>query len=161
MRRVGLLALLAVMTGACSQEKSAPKNDKAAEQQALLARQDAQCPGGTLKGCLDAAAEADRRAESPRAVELYTRACDAGLARACVALGTFHWQGRGVPQPDAARAYALYMRGCEAGDATGCFSAAICHRTGTCAEKNDAKATELLRRACEGGDSRACANLPR
>lgn len=161
MRRVWVLALLSVLAGACSQEKGAAKNDKAAQQQALLARQDAQCPGGTVQGCLEAALEADKRADSTRAVELYTRVCDAGFARACVALGTFHWQGRGVPQADPARAYSLYLRGCEAGDAAGCFSAAICHRTGSCAEKNDTRATELLRRACDGGDSRACANLPR
>ncbi len=162
MRRVWKLALLSVVSGACSQEKStAGKDNKAAEQQALLARQDDKCPGATLKGCLDGAAEAEKKGETPRAVELYTHACDVGFARACVMLGTLYWQGRGVPAADPAKAYSLYMRGCEAGDMAGCFSAAICHRTGTCAEKNDAKATELLRRACDGGDSRACANLPR
>lgn len=162
LRRVWVLALLSVVAGGCSQEKgTAGKNDKAAQEQALLARPDDKCPGGTVKGCLDAALEADRKADSARAVELYTRTCDAGVARACVTLGTFQWQGRGGLQADPAKAYLLYMRGCEAGEASGCFSAGICHRTGACAEKNDAKATELLRRACDGGDSRACANLPR
>jgi TPR repeat protein len=62
-------------------------------------------------------------------------------------------------QADPARAYTLYMRGCEGGDAAGCFNAAICHRTGVCAEKSDAEATKLLRRACDGGDTRACRTL--
>ena len=115
-------------------------------------------PGRDGEG-VDGASEADRRGEPARAVELYTRACDAGVARACNLLGTLVWQGRGVSAADPKRAYSLYMRACDGGDAAGCFSAGICHRTGTCAEKNDAEATKLIQRACDAGDSRACANV--
>lgn len=125
---------------------------------AVLAGKDETCPGGTVKGCFDAASEAERRGEMPRANELYTRTCDAGVARACTQLGSLVWQGRGT-SADPARAFSLYMRACDGGDAAGCFSAAICHRSGACAEKNDAKASTLLGRACDGGDSRACAAL--
>jgi hypothetical protein len=146
------VALLSMV--ACSEKKEGAGQDKTA---AALASQDAQCPGGTVKGCFDGALEADRKGDAARAAELHTRACDAGVAQACNFLGSMVWQGRGV-SADPARAYALYMRACEGGDAGGCFSAAICHRTGTCAEKNDAEATKLLKRACQGGDARACAN---
>ena len=58
-----------------------------------------------------------------------------------------------------ARAFALYMRACDGGDMAGCFSAGVCHRTGACAEKNEAVANTLIKRACDGGDTRACANV--
>jgi len=154
MRWIWMLALLSV--AACSEKQgSGATQDKAS---AALASKDENCPGGTVKGCFDAAVEAERKGDAARAVELNTRVCDAGVARACTLLGTLVWQGRGVAA-DPARAYALYMRACEGGDAAGCFSAAICHRTGACAEKNDAEATKLLRRACDGGDTRACGTL--
>jgi TPR repeat protein len=155
MKRVWMLALLSVVACSEKQGQGGATQDKAA---AALAGKDEKCPGGTVKGCLDAATEADRRGDPARAVELYTRVCDAGVARACNVLGTLVWQGRGV-SADPARAYSLYMRACDGGDAAGCFSAGICHRTGTCAEKNDAEATKLLQRACDAGDSRACANV--
>ena len=136
----------------CSEKPAAP--DKSAQ---ALASADAQCPGGTVKGCVDGAGEAERKGELPRAVELYTRACDAGVVRVCSVLGTMVWQGKGT-EANPARAYTLYVRACDGGDMSGCFSAGICHRTGACAEKNDAEATKFLKRACEGGDARACAN---
>jgi hypothetical protein len=51
------------------------------------------------------------------------------------------------------------MRACDGGDMAGCFSAGVCHRTGACAEKNEAVANTLIQRACDGGDTRACANV--
>jgi hypothetical protein len=156
MRRVWVLALLSVV--ACSERQaqgSGAGQDKSA---AALANKDEQCPGGTVKGCLDAAMEAEQRAEVARAVELYTRACDAGVARACNVLGILVWQGRGVIE-DPTRAYSLYVRACDGGDPSGCFNASVCHKTGSCAEKNAAEATKFLQRACDGGDQDACANL--
>ncbi len=149
--------LIAAVGLGCSETpaKKAPAPDKST---LALASKDATCPEGTVKGCFDAAFEAERRGEEPRAVELFTRTCDAGVARACNQLGALVWQGRGVAA-DPARAYTLYMRACEGGDAAGCFSAGICHRTGSCATKSEGEATKLLKRACEGGDKRACANL--
>ncbi len=155
MRCVWILALLPVVACSEKQGSGAGQQDKSV---AALANKDETCPGGTVKGCFDAAMEAERKGEPARAVELNTRVCDAGVARACTQLATLVWQGRGA-SADPARAYSLYMRACEGGDAAGCFSAGICHRTGACAEKNDAEATKLLRRACDGGDTRACANL--
>ncbi|QRN94205.1 sel1 repeat family protein [Archangium violaceum] len=153
MRWICVVALLSVV--ACSEKKEDGARDKAA---AALASKDEKCPGGTVKGCFDAALEADRKGDSARAAEMHTRACDAGVAQACNFLGSMVWQGRGGLSADPARAYTLYMRACDGGDAAGCFSAAICHRTGSCAEKNDEEATKLLKRACQGGDARACAN---
>jgi hypothetical protein len=151
MKRIGLLVLLAV--AACSKPQES-KPEKAAAP-AELAKKDEKCPGGTVKGCFEAALEADKRGDAARAFEMHERVCEAGVGRECTLLGSLAWQGRGV-SADPARAYTLYMRGCEAGDAAGCFNAAICHRTGACAEKDDARATNLLRRACDGGDKRAC-----
>ncbi len=160
MKRFWVCALLLSVV-ACSEKKEGSGAGQSAQEKeaAALASKDEKCPGGTVRGCLDAGVEADRRGEAPRAVEMYTRVCDAGVARACNVLGTFVWQGRGVSAPDPARAYSLYKRACDGGDASGCFSAGICHRTGTCAEKNDAEATRLIQRACDAGDKRACANL--
>ncbi|MET0402047.1 MAG: tetratricopeptide repeat protein [Cystobacter sp.] len=156
MRGVWRGVVLGLLLGACSEK---PAKEAAPDKTAVaLAARDEACPGGTVKGCVDGAAEAERKGELPRAVELYTRGCDAGVARACTLLGTLVWQGRGA-SADPQRAYSLYAKACEAGDSAGCFSAAICHRTGACAEKNDAQATALLQKACDGGDSRACANL--
>ncbi len=155
MRKLWVLALLAVAAGGCKKE---PEKKNRPTDQEILARQDASCPGGTVQGCLQAALEAGRKGETEREVELSNKVCDAGYGRACTLLGSLYWQGRGV-EADSNRAYTLYMRGCEAGDAAGCFSAGICHRTGACAEKSDVKAKELLQRACKEGDKRACANL--
>ncbi|HYO54740.1 tetratricopeptide repeat protein [Archangium sp.] len=155
MRWMWICALLSVAACSEKQQGSGAVQDKAT---VALGNKDEKCPGGTVKGCFDEAIEAERKGESARAVEMYTRVCDAGHARACSQLGTFVWQGRGV-SADPARAYSLYMRACDGGDASGCFSAGVCHRTGTCAEKNDAEATKLIQRACDGGDKRACANL--
>ena len=154
MRGIWLWGVLAVVGCSSKPEATPAAVDKSA---AALASKDDKCPGGTVKGCLDGATEAERRGELARAHEQYTRACDAGVARACTQLGTLVWQGRGV-SADPARAFTLYMKACDGGDAAGCFSAGICHRTGACAEKNDAEALKLIKRACEGGDARACAN---
>jgi TPR repeat protein len=64
----------------------------------------------------------------------------------------------GVPE-GSIYPFALYMRACDGGDMAGCFSAGVCHRTGACAEKNEAVANTLIQRACDGGDTRACANV--
>src|SRR5512143_1748976 len=112
MRWVGVWALLALAACSEKQQGSGAVQDKAA---AALASKDETCPGGTVKGCFDAAVEAERKGEVERAVELNTRVCDAGVARACTLLGTLVWQGRGVAA-DPARAYALYMRACDGAD---------------------------------------------
>ena len=156
MKGVWMGVLFAVLGGACSEKPA--KRAEPDKSTLALANKDETCPEGTVKGCFDAALKAERNGQVERAVELFTRVCDAGVARACNQLGSLVWQGRGV-SADPARAYSLYMRACDGGDAAGCFSAGICHRTGACATKSDADATKLLKRACEGGDSRACANL--
>ncbi len=172
MKKVWPLALLALVgcsdkqagsgaqdqkaTAASAKQAGSPAQDP--KTAAALASKDEQCPGGTVKGCFDAASESERKGDFTRAVELYSRACDAGVARACTMLGALVWQGRGV-EGDPARAFALYMRACDGGDMAGCFSAGVCHRTGACAEKNEAVANTLIQRACDGGDARACANL--
>jgi len=152
MKRIGVLVVLMAMA-ACSKPQEG-KPGKAAEPPEL-ALQDTECPGGTVRGCLEAAREADKKGDVARAFELHERVCKVGVARECTLLGSLVWQGRGV-SADPARAYALYMRGCEGEDAAGCFNAAICHRTGACAPKDEALATNLLRRACDGNDRRAC-----
>jgi uncharacterized protein len=158
MRRVWVLILLSVV--ACSAKKGQEQVGGVGKykSEVALANKDEQCPGGTVRGCWDAAMEAELKGDFAQAVELYTRVCDAGGARACNVLGILVSNGSGV-SVDPARTYSLFMRACDGGDMSGCYNAAICHRTGTCAEKNDAEATKLLRRACDGGDKDACANL--
>jgi uncharacterized protein len=160
MRRFWMLALLSVV--ACSEKQPQPggagQPGGAAGQfksEAALGNKDATCPGGTVRGCWDAAAEAEMKGDTARATELYTRVCDAGGARACNVLGILASKGGAAPE----RVYSLFMRGCDGGDMSGCYNAAMCHKTGGCAGKNDAEATKLLRRACDGGDADACGHL--
>lgn len=156
MRRVWALSLLWVV--ACSEKQEPGKGVGLDRFAAALATKATECPGGTMKGCFDAAMEAEWKGEIARATELYTRTCDAGVAPACNVLGLFAMEGRGVSK-DPARAYSLYLRACDGGEVAGCFNAGVCHRTGLCAEKSDAQATKFLRRACDGGDTDACADL--
>lgn len=166
MSRVWVLVLLSVV--ACSekqaqvsgagQTRGGGQASGAAvrlESELALGNKDETCPGGTVRGCWDAAMEAEMKGEVARATGLYTRVCDAGGARACNVLGMLVSQGGGDP----ARVYSLFMRGCEGGDMSGCYNAAMCHKTGGCAAKSDAEATKLLQRACDGGDTDACAHL--
>ncbi|WP_375773355.1 hypothetical protein NR798_21555 [Archangium gephyra] len=166
MRRVWLLALLSVV--ACSEKQaqvggagqaSGPVQASGAGQvprsELALANEDESCPGGTVRGCWEAATEAEMKGDVARATGLYTRVCDAGGARACNVLGIL----ASKEGTDGARVYSLFMRGCDGGDMSGCYNAAMCHKTGGCAAKDDAEATKLLKRACDGGDPDACAHL--
>jgi uncharacterized protein len=160
MRRVWVLALLSVV--ACSEKQSQVSGAGQAsgagqflKSELALGNKDEACPGGTVKGCWDAAAEAEINGDVARATELYTRVCDAGGARACNVLGILASK-KGA---DPARVYSLFMRGCEGGDMSGCYNAAMCHKTGECAAKSDAEAAKLLKRACDGGDQDACAHM--
>lgn len=117
MNRVWVLALLAVVGCSEKQAGSVAQDQKAtaavansSEKQAgsaaqdqkataALANKDEQCPGGTVKGCFDAAVEAERKEEIARAVELHSRVCDAGVARALSAIR----DGRSVGEGGDAR----------------------------------------------------------
>ncbi len=154
MRRFWVLALLSVV--ACSEKQAQVSGaGPAPGSEPALANKDETCPGGTVRGCWDAAMEAELKGDVARATGLYTRVCDAGGARACNVLGILASKGGSEP----ARVYSLFMRGCDGGDMSGCYNAAMCHKTGECAAKNEAEATKLLRRACDGGDTDACAHL--
>ena len=159
MRWAWVLALLPVV--ACSEKQAqlggAGQASGAGQFKSELAlgNKDETCPGGTVRGCWDAAMEAEMKGEVARAAALYTRVCDAGGARACNVLGLLESNAGAEP----ARVYSLFMRGCDGGDMSGCYNAAMCHKTGGCAGKNDAEATTLLRRACDGGDVDACGHL--
>ncbi|WPB72919.1 hypothetical protein KYC5002_28130 [Archangium violaceum] len=162
MRRFWMLALLSVV--ACSEKQPRPQPGgsgqasgagQAFKSEAALGNKDETCPGGTVRGCWDAAMEAELEGDIARATGLYTRVCDAGGARACNVLGILASKGGAAPE----RIYSLFMRGCDGGDMSGCYNAAMCHKTGGCAGKNDAEATKLLRRACDGGDADACGHL--
>ena len=150
MRYVPTLALLLLCACSRSSDSAAPDAGRA----------DAQCPGGFVQGCLQAAYKAERTGDTKEAAAMYRRACDDGEASACNRLGAMTWGGLGVAA-DPAGAYALYARACELGDGAGCFSAAICHRTGTCAPKDEAQMKRLMQRGCELKDARACAEAKR
>src|SRR5689334_15352783 len=88
MRRFCVLALLSVV--ACSEKQPRPQPagsgqasgaGQAFKSEAALGNKDETCPGGTVRGCWDAAMEAELEGNIARATELYTRVCDAGGAR--------------------------------------------------------------------------------
>jgi TPR repeat protein len=57
-----------------------------------------------------------------KAIELWRRACNGGIAGGCMNLGMAYDQGFGVTR-DAAQAAALYRKACQSGEPRGCAKA--------------------------------------
>jgi TPR repeat protein len=87
-----------------------------------------------------------------RAAGLYDKACDAGQARACGALGRMLRVGDGVVE-DRERGLALELRGCRAGDGPACIAWAT---RGPHRVKVDRGGAHAIAAACLGGDGAAC-----
>jgi uncharacterized protein len=157
-RLVWVVVLLSTAAGAAQPERAAGQvkagQDRAAVEVAL-ARRDDQCPGGTVRGCQDAAAEAGRKGELARVVALNGRVCDAGVGSACAAAGDALASGYGVARDDAQAARRL-QRGCELGEARACNSLGTLTWQGRGVKADPARAFKLYMRACDGGEPAGC-----
>ena len=96
--------------------------------------------------------------DASRAAELFSRACEGGVASGCTDLGILYRKGEGVGL-DASRAAELFSRACEGGVASGCTDLGILYRKGEGVGLDASRAAELFSRACEGGNATGCINL--
>jgi TPR repeat protein len=94
----------------------------------------------------------------------YLRACRAGDARGCNAVGylygtgTTDVQANQVPR-DYALAVKFYERSCQGGLPLGCFNVGVMYESGYGVRKDYAAAAMMYERACAGGNSNACSSL--
>jgi hypothetical protein len=91
----------------------------------------------------------------PKAVTLYSNACDATIADGCWNLGRMYLNGNGVAEDDS-QALMLYSRACNAGSAGGCSSIGLLYHKGYGVQKDKAKAREFYSKGCGMGDRRGC-----
>ena len=92
--------------------------------------------------------------DTPRAVDLYRRACSDGGAHGCFVNGFASDGARGVERPKIAAA--LFDAACEKGVAVGCFDLGNLYEMGEGVPRDPARLDALWRKACDGGVVRGC-----
>jgi hypothetical protein len=92
------------------------------------------------------------------AAPLFSKACDAGIARGCADLAYLYDQGKGVEKDDS-RAAMLATKACKAGDAYGCDSIGGLYEKGLGVTQDDSRAVEFYIKACKGHFSVGCDHL--
>jgi TPR repeat protein len=115
----------------------------------------AQCDKGNAASC-GWLGLSERSSDPAGAAQKLEKACDAGMAVACVALGELVEQGADRGK-DPILAGKLYEKGCKGGEASGC------ERLGRVrlAARDSAGAAKFFEQACDGGSARACAEVAR
>jgi len=93
-----------------------------------------------------------------RAVYLFTKAAEMGLAKAQYNLGLCYYDAHGVEQ-DYAQAAAWYEKAAVQGHVRAQFNIGICYVHGRGVEQDAAKGVEWFRKAAEQGDVNAICNL--
>jgi len=94
----------------------------------------------------------------PKAVELFSKACDAGISDGCSNLGDMYLNGNGVTE-DFPQALMLYSKACDAGSAEGCSSIGLVYLKGYGVQKNKGKAREFYSKGCDMGNQWGCDEL--
>ncbi len=125
-----------------------------------IAAEQAKCDADPLQcGTLAARYAEGRevRADRGRAVQLATRACNAGDPAGCFILGVSFAQGWGVPR-DPARAAQLYLQGCDGGVMQACNNLGALYDEGLGVPRDLVRAVVYTQRACDMGDLVACTN---
>jgi TPR repeat protein len=91
------------------------------------------------------------------ALEPLTRACQAGNARSCSALGLMYLDGLGVPT-DFQHAFDLLRSSCTANDGRGCNGVGLLYSQGIGVKRDKERAAEFYQRACDHDYSSGCSN---
>jgi len=91
----------------------------------------------------------------PKALSLFSRACDAGSVDGCFYLGSMYSEGYGVTEDDSI-ALTLFTRACDTGSARGCYVAGIYYRAGNYVQKDSVKSRQFLSKGCSLGSQLAC-----
>jgi len=94
----------------------------------------------------------------PRAVTLFSKACDAGNAYGCSNLGDMYLNGERVAE-DNSQALMLYSRACDTGSAAGCSSIGLVYQKGFGVQKDKGKARQFFSKGCEMDNQWGCDKL--
>lgn len=93
-----------------------------------------------------------------KALHYLRRACRLRHDLACVFLGNFYAEGRGVLK-DPRVAHALYGQACQAGEPLGCTWLGRSFESGAAGYKGAGNAHEYYAKACKRGEPSACSGL--
>ncbi len=94
----------------------------------------------------------------PKALELYTKACEAGNADGCKKLGDLYLNGKGVNEDDE-QAKTIFSRACDAGNGDGCSGLGLMYLDGKGFKEDDAKAFTMFSKACDEGSADGCDHI--
>jgi TPR repeat protein len=97
----------------------------------------------------------DEAKDYPKALTLFSKACDTGSADGCFYLGSMYSEAYGVTE-DESMALTLFTKACDAGSGRGCYVAGIYYRTGNYVLKDKPRAQQFLSRGCSLGSDLAC-----
>lgn len=97
-------------------------------------------------------------ADPHKAAVWYEKACRAGHAPSCSALGVAYLYGSGV-ELDGARAVELLERGCAGGELVACTLAGTQYEVGEVVTRDWRRAFQLYDKACDGDQAEGCSLL--
>ena len=96
--------------------------------------------------------------EDGRTPQQLEASCNSNNAADCGRLGFLKFDGRGVPQDQAAAAV-LFQQACDGADASGCFGLAFSYAEGHGVPVDERQAVTAANLACNGGNLAGCAML--
>jgi hypothetical protein len=127
-----------------------------------LAQREYNCDAGDALDCqeLGKAYESGDGVERdpPKALSLFTRACEAKSGWACAMAGSLVASGSGGAAADSAAAARWFERGCAAGHGWSCNRLGELTRGGDGVPRDPKRALALFEKACQQKDEKGCAN---
>ncbi len=92
------------------------------------------------------------------AIEVASKACDAGMPESCNLVGWTYWEGKYLPR-DTTRAVPYFRRACDAGSEYGCANLGMRYLRGEGVDVNVDTARQLFQWSCDRGLKAACDDL--
>ena len=130
--------------------------------QVRLAQHEYNCDAGDYLDCQELAKAYEGgdgvAKDLPKALSLFTRACEAKSRWACAMVGTFVASSRAAATAGLADAARLFERGCEEGNGWSCNRLGEMARDGEEVPKEPRRALALFEKACQLKDEKGCAN---
>lgn len=129
----------------------------------MLAEWETKCGMGDMEACTQLAyardggwygIPRDRRS----ALDLFRRACDGNVARACINVAVAYDRGNGLPQ-NRPIAVSFFRKSCDLGDANGCENLAMHLAGGEGIARDPAVAVATWQKGCDLGSANVCRNL--